>query len=85
MRNGGGPARAVQPGPTQHAAGASGEGKANPRFVVTSLPIAAVEARALYEDLYGAHGLARALATGCPHAAVFARVHATLAALPMRC
>ena len=39
---------------------ASGEGTANPRFVVTSLPIAAVEARALYEDLYGAHGLARA-------------------------
>ena len=26
-----------------------------------------------------------ALATGCPHAALFARVHATLRALPMRC
>ncbi|HEY5441328.1 MAG TPA: transposase [Gemmatimonadaceae bacterium] len=37
-------------------AGASGEGKANPRFVVTSLPIAAVEARALYEDRYCARG-----------------------------
>ena len=37
-------------------AGASGEGKANPRFVVTSLPIAAVETRALYEDRYCARG-----------------------------
>ena len=26
-----------------------------------------------------------ALATGCPHAALFARVHATLIALPRRC
>ena len=26
-----------------------------------------------------------ALASGCPHAALFARVHATLIALPMRC
>ncbi len=144
-------------------AGASGEGKANPRFVVTSLPPDALEARALYEDLYCArgemenrikeqqlmlfadrtsaatmranqlrlycsslayvllHGLRRlalagtalshaqcqtirltllkigarvrltvrnvwlALATGCPHAALFARVHATLVALPLRC
>ncbi len=143
-------------------AGASGEGKANPRFVVTSLPIAALDAQALYEELYCARGemenrikeqqlmlfadrtsaatmranqlrlyysslayvllhalrrlglvgtdLARAqcqtirltllkigarlrvtvrnvwlaLATGCPHAALFARVHATLVALPMR-
>ena len=143
-------------------AGASGEGKSNPRFVVTSLPIDALAAQALYEDLYCARGemenpikeqltlfadrtsaatmranqlrlysssiayvllhalrrlglagteLARAqcqtirltllkigarvritvrkvwlaLATGCPHAALFARVHATLIALPMRC
>lgn len=144
-------------------AGASGEGKANPRFVVTSLAIDALEARTLYEELYCARGemenrikeqqlmlfadrtsaatmranqlrlycssmayvlmhalrrlglagteLARAqcqtirltllkigarvritvrnvwlaLATGCPHAALFARVHATLISLPMRC
>ena len=144
-------------------AGASGEGKANPRFVVTSLPMDALAARALYEDLYCArgemenrikeqqlmlfadrtsaatmranqlrlycsslayvllHALRRlalagtalahaqcqtirltllkigarvrltvrnvwlALATGCPHAALFARVHATLVALPLRC
>ena len=143
-------------------AGAGGEGKANPRFVVTSLPLDALAATALYEDLYCARGemenrikeqqlmlfadrtsaatmranqlrlycsslayvllhalrrlglagtaLARAqcqtirltllkigarirvtvrnvwlaLATGCPHAALFARVHATLVALPMR-
>ena len=143
-------------------AGASGAGKANPRFVVTSLAIDAIEARALYEDVSCARGemenrikeqlmlfadrtstatmranqlrlycssnayvllhalrrlglagteLARAhcqtirltlmkigarvhitvrkvwlaLASGCPHAALFARVHATLIALPMRC
>ena len=144
-------------------AGAQGAGKANPRFVVTSLAPAARDARALYEDVYCARGemenrikeqqlmlfadrtsaatmranqlrlyvssiayvllhalrrlglagtpLARAqcqtirltllkigarvritvrkvwlaLATGCPHAALFARVHATLLALPMRC
>ena len=143
-------------------AGTSGAGKANPRFVVTSLAIDAVEARVLYEDVYCARGemenrikeqlmlfadrtstatmranqlrlyassiayvllhalrrlglagteLARAqcqtirltllkigarvritvrkvwlaLASGCPHAALFARVHATLVALPMRC
>ena len=144
-------------------AGASEEGKANPRFVVTSLSIDTIEARALYEDLYCARGemenrikeqqlmlfadrtsaatmranqlrlycssiaylllqalrrlalagtaLARAqcqtirltllkigarvrvtvrnvwlaLATGCPHAALFARVHATLVSLPRRC
>ena len=143
-------------------AGASGAGKANPRFVVTSLSRDAIEARALYEDLYCARGemenrikeqlmlfadrtstatmranqlrlycssiayvllhalrrlglagteLARAqcqtirltllkigarvritvrkvwlaLASGCPQAALFARVHATLIALPMRC
>jgi len=143
-------------------AGASGEGKANPRFVVTSLAIDAVEARVLYEDVYCARGemenrikeqlmlfadrtstatmranqlrlyassiayvllhalrrlglagteLARAqcqtirltllkigarvrltvrkvwlaLASGCPHAALFARVHATLIAVPLRC
>ncbi len=145
------------------AGGTTGEGKANPRFVVTSLAIAAADARALYEDVYCARGemenrikeqqlmlfadrtsaatlranqlrlycsslayvllhalrrlglagtaLARAqcqtirltllkigarlrvtvrkvwlaLATGCPHAALFARVHATLIALPRRC
>lgn len=144
-------------------AGASGEGKANPRFVVTSLARDAAEARALYEDIYCARGetenrikeqqlmlfadrtsaatmranqlrlycssmayvllhalrrlalvgteLARAqcqtirltllkigarlrvtvrnvwlaLATGCPHAALFARVHTTLVSLPLRC
>ena len=138
-------------------------GKANPRFVVTSLPATAWPARALYEDLYCArgemenrikeqqlmlfadrtsaatmranqlrlycssvaylllHALRRlglagtplahaqcqtirltllklgarvrltvrkvwlALATGWPHAALFARVHATLVALPRRC
>lgn len=143
-------------------AGACGAGKTNPRFVVTSLSRDAVEARALYEDLYCARGemenrikeqqlmlfadrtsaatmranqlrlycssiayvllhalrrlglagteLARAqcqtirltllkigarvritvrnvwlaLATGCPHAALFARVQATLIALPRR-
>jgi len=32
------------------------DGKSNPRFVVTSLPIATIEARALYEDLYCARG-----------------------------
>ena len=142
-------------------AGAGGEGKANPRFVVTSLACDALAAAALYEDLYCARGemenrikeqqlmlfadrtsaatmranqlrlycsslayvllhalrrlglagtaLARAqcqtirltllkigarlrvtvrnvwlaLATGCPHAALFARVHATLVSLPM--
>jgi Transposase DDE domain group 1 len=31
-------------------------GKANPRFVVTNLPITEIEARALYEDLYCARG-----------------------------
>jgi hypothetical protein len=30
--------------------------KSNPRFVVTNLPAAAIEARALYEDLYCARG-----------------------------
>ena len=142
-------------------AGTTGEGKANPRFVVTSLACDALAAAALYEDLYCARGemenrikeqqlmlfadrtsaatmranqlrlycsslayvllhalrrlglagtaLARAqcqtirltllkigarlrvtvrnvwlaLATGCPHAALFARVHATLVSLPM--
>ena len=143
---------------------AAGEdGKSNPRFVVTSLPVEAIDARTLYEELYCARGemenrikeqqlmlfadrtsaatmranqlrlycssiaylllqalrrlalagtaLARAqcqtirltllkvgarmrvttrkvwlaLATGCPHAALFARVHATLTALPLRC
>jgi hypothetical protein len=33
-----------------------GEGGANPRFVVTSLSAAAVDARALYEELYCARG-----------------------------
>ncbi len=143
--------------------GTSEGGKSNPRFVVTSLPIATLDARALYEDCYCARGemenrikeqqlmlfadrtsaatmranqlrlycssvaylllhalrrlalagtpLARAqcqtirltllkigarlritvrkvwlaLASGCPHAALFARVHATLLALPLRC
>jgi len=32
------------------------EGKANPRFVVTSLPMEKHEARRLYEDDYCAHG-----------------------------
>ena len=32
------------------------EGKSNPRFVVTSLPIATVDARTLYEDVYCARG-----------------------------
>jgi hypothetical protein len=31
-------------------------GKANPRFVVTNLPISEIDARALYEDLYCARG-----------------------------
>ena len=143
--------------------GTGDDSKSNPRFVVTSLPLAALEARALYETLYCARGemenrikeqqlmlfadrtsaatmranqlrlycssiaylllhalrrlalvgtaLARAqcqtirltllkvgarlritvrnvwlaLASGCPHAALFARVHATLIALPGRC
>ena len=143
--------------------GTGDDSKSNPRFVVTSLPVATVAARALYEDRYCARGemenrikeqqlmlfadrtsaatmranqlrlycssiaylllhalrrlaligtpLARAqcqtirltllkvgarirmtvrkvwlaLATGCPHAALFARVHATLIALPRRC
>ena len=138
-------------------------GKSNPRFVVTSLHPATIDARRLYEDLYcprgemenrikeqqlmlfadrtsaatmranqlrlyfsslgyvllhalrrlalGGSPLARAqcqtirltllkigarihittrkvwlaLASGCPNAALFARVHATLTALPMRC
>lgn len=154
------PRRVVAKAEYLATAGASGEGKANPRFVVTSLPSAALEARALYEDLYCARGemenrikeqqlmlfadrtsaatmranqlrlycssiayvllhalrrlalagtdLARAqcqtirltllkigarvrvtvrnvwlaLASGCPHAALFAHVHATLVALP---
>lgn len=141
----------------------SGEGKSNPRFVVTSLGVSTIDARPLYEDLYCArgemenrikeqqlmlfadrtsaatmranqlrlyfssiayvlvHALRRlglagtafahaqvttirlsllkigarvrvttrkvwlALASGCPHAALFARVHATLVALPLRC
>ena len=29
-----------------------GEGKRNPRFVVTSLPMAHADARTLYEDVY---------------------------------
>ena len=33
-----------------------GEGKRNPRFVVTSLPLAAGDARTLYEDVYCARG-----------------------------
>jgi hypothetical protein len=139
------------------------DGKRNPRFVVTSLAVKTIDARALYEDLYCARGemenrikeqqlmlfadrtsaatvranqlrlyfssiayvlvhalrrlalagttLARAqvttirltllkigarvrvttrkvwlaLASGCPHAALFAQVHATLIALPLRC
>ena len=143
--------------------GTGDDGKSNPRFVVTSLPLATLDARALYEDCYCARGemenrikeqqlmlfadrtsaatmranqlrlycssvaylllhalrrlalagtpLARAqcqtirltllkigarlritvrkvwlaLASGCPHAALFARVHATLRALPLRC
>jgi hypothetical protein len=36
--------------------GVGGTGKPNPRFVVTSLPASALEARALYEDLYCARG-----------------------------
>jgi hypothetical protein len=138
-------------------------GKSNPRFIVTSLAVTAMEARTLYEELYCARGemenrikeqqlmlfadrtsaatmranqlrlycssvayvllhalrrlalagtsLARAqcqtirltllkigarirvttrkvwlaLASGCPHAALFARVHAALVALPRRC
>ena len=32
------------------------DGKSNPRFVVTSLPIATVDARTLYEDVYCARG-----------------------------
>ena len=32
------------------------EGKSNPRFVVTSLAVATIDARALYEDLYCARG-----------------------------
>jgi hypothetical protein len=32
------------------------DGKSNPRFVVTSLPVAALDARALYEDVYCARG-----------------------------
>jgi len=35
---------------------ADGEGKRNPRFVVTSLPLAAGDARTLYEDVYCARG-----------------------------
>ena len=143
--------------------GTGDDSKSNPRFVVTSLPVGTLDARALYEDCYCARGemenrikeqqlmlfadrtsaatmranqlrlycssiaylllhalrrlglastlLARAqcqtirltllkigariritvrnvwlaLATGCPHAALFARVHATLIALPLRC
>ncbi|MEO8335642.1 MAG: IS1380 family transposase [bacterium] len=143
--------------------GTGDDGKSNPRFVVTSLSIATLDARALYEDCYCARGemenrikeqqlmlfadrtsaatmranqlrlycssvaylllhalrrlalagtpLARAqcqtirltllkigarlritvrkvwlaLASGCPHAALFARVHTTLRALPLRC
>jgi Transposase DDE domain group 1 len=33
-----------------------GAGKSNPRFVVTSLPVAHVDARTLYEDVYCARG-----------------------------
>ena len=143
--------------------GTGDDGKSNPRFVVTSLPVATLDARALYEECYCARGemenrikeqqlmlfadrtsaatmranqlrlycssvaylllhalrrlalagtpLARAqcqtirltllkigarirltvrkvwlaLASGCPQAALFARVHATLLALPRRC
>ena len=142
--------------------GTGDDSKSNPRFVVTSLPMTTVDARALYEDVYCARGemenrikeqlmlfadrtsaatmranqlrlycssiaylllhalrrlglagtaLARAqcqtirltllkigarvritvrkvwlaLASGYPHAALFARVHATLRALPLRC
>jgi hypothetical protein len=142
---------------------ANGEGKSNPRFVVTSLAVATIDARTLYEDVYCARGemenrikeqqlmlfadrtsaatmranqlrlyfssmayvlvhalrrlalagtaLARAqvttirlallkiaarvrvttrkvwlaLASGCPHAALFVRAHATLMSLPRRC
>jgi hypothetical protein len=32
------------------------DGKSNPRFVVTSLPVSTLDARALYEDLYCARG-----------------------------
>jgi hypothetical protein len=35
---------------------ADGDGKSNPRFVVTSLPIARCDARTLYEDVYCARG-----------------------------
>jgi hypothetical protein len=41
----------------QLTAGTADEaGKTNPRFVVTSLPVTAVDARTLYEDLYCARG-----------------------------
>ena len=33
-----------------------GEGKRNPRFVVTSLPLGQADARTLYEAVYGARG-----------------------------
>lgn len=39
----------------EHLATGDG-GKSNPRFVVTSLPRAAIDARSLYEDLYCARG-----------------------------
>lgn len=77
------------------------DGKSNPRFVVTSLPLTTADARTLYEEVYCARGemanriwltllkigariritvrhVWLALATGCPSAALFARVHATL-------
>jgi len=50
-------ARRVVAKAEQLTAGTADEaGKTNPRFVVTSLPVTAVDARTLYEDLYCARG-----------------------------
>jgi Transposase DDE domain group 1 len=49
-------ARQLEPGaPGRGQSGAPAQG-ANPRFVVTSLPATAIDARTLYEDVYCARG-----------------------------
>jgi hypothetical protein len=50
------PRRVVAKAEYLASGGVGGTGKSNPRFVVTSLPVSEIEARALYEDLYCARG-----------------------------
>jgi hypothetical protein len=52
--------------PTEVAKAEQIPGKENPRYVVTSLPLAAWPTRELYEQLYCARGEMGRIQTGCP-------------------